>query len=164
MAFVTRSIPGSINRGIARDSLSQSARNQYYDRAAQNVETPRIYEEADVVTCPNCGTQNEPGAHFCAECGANLGSLTSASNAPQPAVSAPSDRPVWIAGQGWVKGVQLPVESAVEPPAPQRTWLRAVLLAIAILLVLCCVSGIYFNSSRGTDQLNRLSTWSAEHK
>jgi hypothetical protein len=38
------------------------------------------------------------------------------------------------------------------------------LLAIAILIVLCCVSSLWASTDRGTEQLNRLGTWSAEHK
>jgi uncharacterized membrane protein YvbJ len=127
----------------------------------------RVYEEADVITCPNCGTQNEPGAHFCAECGANLGSLTSTSNAPQPGATAQpvsSGRPVWIPGQGWVTGAHAPVEIVHQEQPKQRSWLWVVLMAIALLIVLCCVSSLYFSTDRGTDQLNRLGTWSAEHK
>ena len=120
-----------------------------------------------MITCPNCGTQNEPGAHFCAECGANLGSLTSASNAPQPGAPVHpvnAGRPVWIPGQGWVTGARPPVEIVHQEQPKQRSWLWVVLMAIALLIVLCCVSSVYFSTDRGTEQLNRLGTWSAEHK
>ena len=120
-----------------------------------------------MITCPNCGTQNEPGSHFCAECGANLGSLTSASTAAQPSSPiqpANGGRPVWVPGQGWVTGAQPPTNIASPEQPKQRSWLWVVLMAIALLIVLCCVSSVYFSTSRGTDQLNRLGTWSAEHK
>ena len=124
-----------------------------------------------MITCPNCGTQNEPGSHFCEECGANLGSLASTSPTgpafPTNPPAAPF-RPTWVAGQGWVGNEPHPhadiPPQLVPEPSTGRTWLRAVLLAIAILIVLCCVSSLYASTDRGTEQLNRLGTWSAEHK
>lgn len=128
-----------------------------------------------MITCPNCGTQNEPGSHFCEQCGANLGSLSSPATptgafVPPVQTTSQPGRPVWVPGQGWVTDgatqhpQPAPIRNFEQAPPARRSWLWVLLMAIALLIVLCCVSSLYFSTSRGTDQLNRLSTWSAEHK
>ena len=169
---MTRSIPGSINNESRAIPSRNRTATSYYDRATQNVETLRVYEEADVITCPNCGTQNEPGSPTSAK--VRRQSWFADLRPPPPTHPSspiqPVDgrAPVWVPGRGWVTdaerhrpGLLNRRPRTANPPK----WLWVLLMAIALVdRAVLRQSSVYFNTSRGTDQLNRLGTWSAEHK
>jgi len=85
--------------------------------------------------CPNCGTDNRPGARFCAKCGASLISETVAWSPPTPAPdfsAAPSAPP---------PGGAATYGPLYEPPAAPKTSglaIASLILGIVGLLGLAC--------------------------
>ena len=122
-----------------------------------------------MIICPNCGTQNEPGARFCAECGADLRTVQSGSEpapapAPTPAFPAippqydfgrpPDGTPDWPAGPDFMR-----------PPArKRRTWLWIVLGVLGACLVLCCALSVDASTESGEDFVNDISTRLADYQ
>ena len=117
-----------------------------------------------MITCPNCGTQNEPGARFCAECGADLRSLAPASQPPQSPPTT-SDLPPQYElggptqpGAGWPSG-----DFAPPPEKKRRTWLWIVLGVIGGCLILCCALSVWASTDSGEERINDWLTRIADY-
>jgi hypothetical protein len=112
-----------------------------------------------VITCPNCGTENEPGDRFCRECGADLRALAATQpEAPLPAQTnaAPLFPPPPIPqppGQ-WYASPIAPLPAS----KPRRTWLWIVIGLLAACLLCCCVGGVYVSTSSGKARFDRVTT------
>jgi class 3 adenylate cyclase/tetratricopeptide (TPR) repeat protein len=79
-------------------------------------------------TCPDCGTENPPGAKFCIECGASLGAggggVTTQPPTPSPAAPAPAKPPAQQRpSAGGLFGGQLPTAGAPAWGSPSAAGL-----------------------------------------
>ena len=77
------------------------------------------------------------------------------------------DRPIWVAGQGWVKPppswpAQPPPQAA--EPRPRRFWLWVIIAAIGLLIVLCCISSVYLQTSSGQRFYHNIQTRAAKEE
>jgi hypothetical protein len=66
-----------------------------------------------VIFCPDCGTQNDPGAHFCKSCGRSLADVATATTAPEAAPSGAARGPM-LADDGLPVGQDLDGEPGGE--------------------------------------------------
>ena len=123
------------------------------DRDGDPLSQPQERSEAGV-RCPNCGTQNEPGDRYCANCGMPLPAPEAAATLPpQYAPPETSD----VDDDDWRM-------SSLGPPPPRRrrVWLW-VLLGLLGLCVLACVGFFVFAATgSGQDWINDLGTRIAE--
>lgn len=137
-----------------------------------------------MITCPNCGTANEPNSRFCMECGADLSALTSSSKdqpavepAPPPTPSPPlPSQPTFEPAQPWEARPKPPTdlrptdpEWKMSDPGPlpeprrRRRWLWVVIGFIAALLICCCVFLGWINlTDSGQNFLEEVETRTAQ--
>ena len=124
------------------------------------------------MTCPRCGHQNNEGDRFCANCGARLtpvvpprsdapgmeGSDTPEASvepvgAPQPSRIPPPVTPSFASGPAREEvDEEWRMSSLGPPPAPRRRIWLWILLGIAGLILICCVSAIVFFGFTDTGQ------------
>jgi hypothetical protein len=120
-----------------------------------------------VITCPNCGTQNEPASRFCAECGADLRTSQPApepSATPQP--SFPTIPPQYSPSQAQpsVPGWPGSADFSPQPQKKRRTWLWIVLGVLGACLVLCCVMSVWASTDSGQNFVDDLGTRLADYQ
>ena len=117
---------------------------------------PQDDQPSTGVRCSNCGTQNETGDRFCANCGTPLPAAEAAPTLP-PQFERPAPPEAETADGNWRM-------SSLGPPPPRRrrVWLW-VLLALLGLCVLVCVGIVIFASTgSGQEWLNDFGTRVAE--
>jgi len=119
-----------------------------------------------VIICPNCGTQNEPGSRFCAECGADLRTLQAVPE-PTPQPSTPPIPPQYDlgappapSGAGWAPG------SDFRPPPEKkrRIWLWIVVGILAACLIFCCATSVWATTDSGQEFVDDLGTRLADYQ
>jgi hypothetical protein len=110
-----------------------------------------------VILCPNCGTANEPGSRFCAECGADLRSLASTQPEPPLAPPPPTNVPYQPAAPqpgGW----QMASGPPPEPPKQRRVWLWIVVGVISACVLFCCGVTVWASTDPGADFFGDVGT------
>ena len=113
-----------------------------------------------MITCPNCGSQNENVSRFCGECGADLRSLrASASDSPSPPTSAFGNTQSQSQPGNWQSTTGLPET----PKKGRRVWLWIVIGILALCLAVCCGFGVWANTDSGRDTLSDWGTGIADY-
>jgi hypothetical protein len=118
-----------------------------------------------VIICPNCGTQNQPGSRFCAECGADLRTLQAESQpTPPPAPAAIPPQFELGSGPAPTGGWSSSSDFIPPPQKARRTWLWIVLGVIGTCLLLCCALSIWSATGSGQRFLNDVETRIADYQ
>jgi hypothetical protein len=119
-----------------------------------------------VITCPNCGTQNQTGSRFCSECGADLRTLQVASEPTPASAPVPAIPPQYDLGSPSPKSGGWSSTQDFVPPTqkPRRTWLWIVVGVIGACLLLCCATSIWSVTSSGQNFLNDIETRLADYQ
>lgn len=134
------------------------------------------------IRCPQCGSENEPGDHFCSDCGSRLLKAKSPSlpepeaSTPEPTAAPPPpvrtstgsfpppvtpsfiENPPPLAGATDNDG-EWRMSSLGPPPKPKRRlWLWIVIGILAACLIVCVAAVIFFNTGTGQHWVNDIGT------
>jgi hypothetical protein len=141
----------------------------------------------DKTRCPQCGSENDSGDHFCSNCGSRLlktkpvpapdpEPVPDAGAAENPVQSAlpkpvppsqpfpPAVTPSFIGNPPVLPAANEPdgewkMSSLGPPPKPKRRlWLWIVIGILAACLVVCVAAAIFLNTGTGQSWLNDIGT------
>jgi len=117
-----------------------------------------------VITCPNCGSQNENVSRFCGECGADLRSLRASAS---DSSATPHATPTSAFGNSQSQAQPGNWQSTAGFPETQkkgrRVWLWVVIGVLALCLAVCCGFGIWANTNSGRVTLSDWGTGIADY-
>jgi len=141
-----------------------------------------------ILICPNCGSKNRVGDHFCSNCGSRLPSgntrattpseESTATTEPSTTSSTPIDTSIPLPPAQQEAPTYFPppvtptfgrpqeevgedwkMSSLGPPPRPKRSiWLWVLIGIVAICLLACVGMAIFVNTDAGQDWLHDLET------
>lgn len=128
-----------------------------------------------MVTCPNCGSQNNDGDRFCSSCGVQLEQGATDTPNPPESTSTPPPPPVTPSTMPPPINFAPPPGSSIEqeeewrmsslgpPPSPKRRIWLWILIGVLALCVLSCVGLIGFSmTDTGREWIEGIATEAAQ--